>query len=54
MRHEEIAARREKAQTYRAGLRLAVPPPRVEADKRRKPRSQERQQVRRLWAAESE
>lgn len=50
MRRNEVPARREKARVYRAGLRLVVPPPRVEADKRRKPRSQERQEVRRLWA----
>ena len=41
------AVQRQRARQVRAGLRLVAPPPRVERDKRRRPRSQERQAVRR-------
>ena len=42
-------AKRQRARQVRAGLRLVVPPPKVEVDKRRLPRSRERQAVRRAW-----
>jgi len=41
------ATDRARAWRLRAGLRLVTPPPRVERDRRRPPRSQTRQAVRR-------
>jgi hypothetical protein len=43
-------ADRARARRLRAGLRLVTPPPRVERDRRRPPRSQTRQAVRRALA----
>ena len=49
MTQQERWTRRQRARQVRAGLRLVVPPPKVEADKRRPPRAQERQRVQRQW-----
>lgn len=44
------ASDRARARRLRAGLRLVTPPPHVEQDHRRPPRSQTRQAVRRALA----
>ncbi len=50
MTRQDRQAQRQRARQVRAGLRLVVPPPKVERDRRRPPRSQERQAVRRQGA----
>ena len=54
MTRQDRQAQRHRARQVRAGLRLVVPSPKVEADKRRPPRAQERQSVRRAWREAAE